>query len=334
MPIRRFKFLAPVVVAAVLSASISFPQVAFAVEQDLFVDDGPSLTCDNAGTAVDPFQSVQCAIDAASAGNTIRVAAGDYAGFTVNKALTILGPKAATSPATSDDATSAWGDASGWAVVKAASGRVVQVTAAADGTVIKGFAITSTNGNVTPAANGVFGINLLGADNITIQNNYFYDLYNVAITTSGAPATPRATSYLIDSNLIANAKGPFDYRGSYYGTEVAAVNPWYINDLTFSNNRISGYGRGVQLEENSGAVVRSNYISDIFYHGIQAANGQANTLIEGNTVDRAQMAAYYEYFYGGYCSGAIRLWTVDTSSGFVVRNNLVSNTGATQRTDI
>jgi hypothetical protein len=209
---------------------------------------------------------------------------------------------------------------------------VFSLSANADGTVIKGFAITSTNGNVTPAANGVIGINLLGPDNITIQNNYFYDLYNVAIYSTGA--SPRATGYLIDSNLIANAKGPFDSNGTYYAEGFAGANPWYIDNLIFSNNRIFGYGRGVQLEENSNAKVQTNYISDIFYHGIQAANGQTNTLIEGNTVDRAQMSAYNDYFYGGYCTGGIRLWTNDTSSGFIVRNNLVSNTGATQRSGI
>ena len=276
--------------------------------------------------------SIQRGVDAATAGDTINVGTGTYTeNVSITKPLTILGPKAATSPTSSDTATS-WGSDTTWAVVKAASGNVFSLSANADGTVIKGLAITSTNGNVTPAANGVIGINLLGPDNITIQNNYFYDLYNVAIYSTGA--SPRATGYLIDSNLIANAKGPFDSNGTYRAEGFAGANPWYIDNLIFSNNRIFGYGRGVQLEENSNAKVQTNYISDIYYHGIQAANGQTNTLIEGNTVDRAQMSAYDDYLYGGYCTGGIRLWTNATSSGFIVRNNLVSNTGATQRSGI
>lgn len=277
------------------------------------------------------FTSIQAAVNAAAHGDTINVGAGTYTeNVTIGKPLTLLGVQAGNSPATSaDNLPRRWGSESGWAIVKAASGSVISLTAAADGTVIKGLAITSTIGTVTPSAYGPTGINLLGPDNITIQNNYFYDLYNVAVSSMGAPATPRATGYLIDSNLIANAKGPYDSIGSYYATEVSGVSPWRVDNLTVSNNRIFGYGRGVQLDQNSGAVVRSNYISNIYAHGIQAANGQTNTLIEGNTVDRAQMAAWYDYYYGAYCSGAIRLWPDAASSGMVAKNNLITNTGAT-----
>ena len=282
--------------------------------------------------------TIQAAINLAASGDTVEVAAGIYTeSVVISKPLILLGAKSATSPASSgaSGVPTGWGDEAGWTVVKAASGRVIQVTGAADGTVIKGFAITSTHGVNTPAANGPFGIDLLGPDDITVQNNFFYNLYNVAVTSTGAPASPRATRYLIDSNLITNAKGPFDSSGDYWASEIAGVNPWRIDDLTFSKNRIIGYGRGVQLEQNLGAIVRSNEISEIMFHGIQAANDQTDTLIEGNTVDRAQLGAYWEYTWGGgYCTGAIRLWTVDTSSGFVVRNNLVSNTGATSASTV
>jgi parallel beta-helix repeat protein len=108
------------------------------------------------------------------------------------------------------------------------------------------------------------------------------------------------------------------------------MNPWYLDNLTVSNNRIDGYGRGIQLETNSNPVIKSNNISNIWYTGIQAANNQTNAVIRGNTIDRAQLAAAYAKLAwpdGGvdWCTGAIRVWTVSTSSGFVVENNLITH---------
>lgn len=127
-------FLIPVVIAAMLSSSVAFSHSALAAASDWFVVSGTSGNCDNVGTQVDPFHSVQCAIDAASSNDTVHVAGGEYAGFTVSKSLSILGPNAgvAPGPASSRQAE---------AVITSP----VSIASAVDGATISGFRLSSVN---------------------------------------------------------------------------------------------------------------------------------------------------------------------------------------------
>jgi hypothetical protein len=276
--------------------------------------------------------SIQRAVDAATAGDTIHVAAGTYDGtVTVGKTLTLRGPFAGVSPVSGDGSTTvAWSGARA-TIVGGASGSVITLTGEANGTTIEGFAITSSI-TAVPTTYGPLGIDGRSPDGITIRNNHFYALYNTAIyNTNTRAGGVRGSGWLITQNLITNPD-PFDVNSPYFASERAAINPWSLDGATLSYNRIDGYGRGIQLEANATPVVEHNHLSNIFWHAIQAANSQVDPIIRFNRIERAQLSSVYVEDFGlEYCSGAIRLWAVVTSSGFRVEDNIITDTGGESR---
>ncbi len=121
-------------------------------------------------------ESIQRAVDAASANNTIHVEAGTYAeNVTVSKAITLQGPNAGTNGCDTRAAE---------ALIAPASGNP-PVTVNADDVTINGFELTAPSALAALSANGASGL--------TVTNNNVHDIGN----TAGGTAAVHAISYVV-----------------------------------------------------------------------------------------------------------------------------------------
>lgn len=280
------------------------------------------------------YSTIQSAINVASGGDTIVVAAGTYSeNLTISKSLTLVGPNASVAALPE----------SGWvrgaeAVVGSLTNTGNRVTINGGANVIEvhisGFRFVGpTTGN---AAGGIVIYKSRGS----IANNHFDKLTKPGagggadIYTQSGPGP-----WTFSGNRHDSVGYSFGYGLSPLGTQnYSAINAWYLDDVTIHGNRIENYGfAGIQLESTKNSVITSNYIKDVGANGIQVANGASTSaLIQGNTIDHAS-AKYEDYFASynvpiaaDYGWAGIRLWQVSTSStnGTVVRNNLITNTPA------
>lgn len=240
----RARFLIPVVVAAMLSASMTFSQSAFAVQQDWFVEVGVSLACDDLGTDADPFQSVQCAIDAATAGDTVRVKAGNHAGFVVNKSLAILGPNDGVTPLPGIARQTE-------AVIVGA----VSIAPGTDGTTISGLSLLSSTSE---------GVGLsVGSDSRNVSLTY----NDISGFDQGIYSGGNAVSFGSDMDVSHNYIHGLTLgeTGSY------AIHLRNVKNLTVSENIITDnvtdpavtgdeYRRGILLRGTENAVVNNNMV--------------------------------------------------------------------------
>ena len=260
--------------------------------------DGTTFAPVNNITDGNKFSSIQAAIDAATVGNTISVAAGTYTeNPAVSKSLTLSGPNAAISPNTGTRVTEAIID-----------GRiVVGITA---GVTIQGF-----NFSVTP---GVAGIatspTLSGTGDVTDLSILKNSFAATSETQSVYPAIDidvdwgdSVTGLLIDDNLITDVRG-------------IIVSDWNVTDpnasvhaVTITDNVIIGGSTttafaGISVDTVSG-VISGNTISNIYDAGINV--GTSNYLactdltITDNTVTNAGTATWGN-------AGAINLYSDST----------------------
>ena len=126
--------------------------------------------------------TIQAAIDAASDGDTIIVAAGDYAGFTLNKAVTIQGPNAGTA---------------GAAGTRGAEARIINATISitADGALIDGIEVFRDNADATR------GILLQAA--ATIRNSVFRrDTATTGTVVRGIEVAVGTSGFTVENNLF------------------------------------------------------------------------------------------------------------------------------------
>ena len=214
------------------------------VDQDWFVEAGDGVTCNNLGTEADPLQSVQCAIDAASTGDTIRVAAGEYDGFAVDKALTIVGPndEVAPGPESSREAE---------AVITSS----VSIASGVDGVTLSGFSLS-------PSTPGGVGVNIgSNSRNVTITYNEITG-FDQGIRSAGN-----------DANFGSDMDVSYNY---IHGLSLAASGSYSIHlrnvkNVTVSHNIVtdsvtdpvltgSQMRRGILLRGTQDAVVSNNVV--------------------------------------------------------------------------
>ena len=274
------------------------------------------------------YTSIQSAINAASADDTIQVSAGTYAeNLTINKSLTILGP----------NATVAALPISSWE-----ANRGPEAVIGADNTsnrvVISGSVSVTLSGFqfVAPSTgNGAQAIVSSGGASGTISNNWFNSLANTSDFSAADIyiQNGNAGSFTISGNYHEGS-GLWEYgvaNSGAYG--FSAINAWYLDSVNIHGNRIENYGfSGIQLEGTKGGTITSNLIKNVTANGLQAANGVTSQLtIRGNTIDGASLA--YADYYDGYpidrdlCWGGMRLWNSSTSTAgsIDVTNNLIKN---------
>ena len=237
------------------------------------------------------YCTIQEAINAASAGNTITVAAGIYAeDIIVDKALTLLGPNAEVNACSGTRVAEA-------IIVPATSspfGEIIKVQAS--NVTIKGFTIDGdntalppslllgTNGATLDAAEAVT-VYVDNVNNLTVSNNIIQNLTFFGVTLYGASGSaPSTTGHLISNNLFKDL-----------GT--------YTDPETVPNNNMNFWGGGVLLYNNQYAAVTNNCMSNVRL-GVQTGNySRANTgttasqVISGNTIEARKRGIFHNLFY-------------------------------------
>lgn len=174
------------------------------------------------------FQSVQPAIEAARAGDTIRVLAGTYLGnLIVNKQITLEGMNYPTLR----------GD-----------GHASVITVSADGCVIRGFIIEHCGGDLTREDSGI----LLKSSNNRIEDNELRDiLYGIYLYSSHANT--------LRHNRIRGRKELEE------GDRGAGLHLWNSPDNIIEDNTITEERDGMYIQSCNGNQIRRNRVSNLRY---------------------------------------------------------------------
>lgn len=226
------------------------------------------------------FTTIQSAIDVASDGDTINVAAGTYAeNVDVTKAVTLLGPNAGI-PGNGTRVPEAviQGTAASW-VSLYVEPNVPDVT-------IDGFKFDGAN--LTPAG---YAVGVAGdSSNLTVKNNIFVNHNDIAIMTSGVYWNGSAWMYdkwltgiLIKDNLITNttpSTSIYNF-GIYFQSSLGNV----------TGNVVTNMRNGIQVQPYwntpDGGVVSGNkftaYRTGIYFNYTQ--NEAANWEFLGNQIE-------------------------------------------------
>ena len=252
---------------------------------------------------VEEGMKIQDAIIAATSGDTVNVAAGDYAeNLTINKAVSLLGPNATINPNTDTPRV-------GEATITG------QITDYAGNTDIKGFTITnpSWNGvtikgihiysagpvisdiivqnnileNISNAnTNGSYGVMVQGAlNNVSILNNKIEDI-NSAGWSHAIEVTPTSNSSLvpqnttITGNAISNITNPSQSDAYAFSVDSAGATLADASQVTFNHNSLLGNVRNLDTA-----------------HTLNASNnwwGSSNpTVIQTGISDNVTFRPYY-----------------------------------------
>jgi len=279
-----------ILVALALSLSFSFVMatpVAAAV-----------LTVDTSQPDIPPnYHTIQAAVDAASSGDTIEVAAGTYTeDVTIPPALTnltLLGANAGKSAHPDDPdgrgaesvivGTVSIGISHGSAGVTVDGFRIESDTSS--GVQIRGTDITIANTVIVgqdpyPTSGGATGIGFqrggvnVGDPASFVFHNNRVEGYRYGIQLDGPAADYDAsgTSSLISGNYLSNNQRAIQTHGSMHGGTI-------IHEI--SGNTIVENERGIRLAGGGFAIVR-NIISDNDDYGIQAGAGTVS--MDGLTI--------------------------------------------------
>jgi hypothetical protein len=240
--------------------------VAAAPAAEFFVDARNLGT--ELGTQQSPFRTVQAAINAAAAGDTIRVAAGTY---TENlridgKAIVLEG---GYSSAFVRDV------AANTTTLMGAGGNAVINIIAADATV-DGFRITGGTGSTEQLPDGYHGGGIYSRD-----------------------ASPTISNNVIEGNDIRSGAPPFDY---FFGGGVYVTNG---GTATITNNVVrgnyAGRGAGLSVVNVQVALIQGNTIEDnvaVGDHGGGLYIGVADARITQNIIRRNEVGRALGYGWG------------------------------------
>ena len=260
-----------------------------------------------------PESTIQNAIDIATAGDTINVCPGTYAGeIKIDRSVTILGDPGDTAPgpgafAPVIDGGSAPGDAF---LIK---NGVSNVT-------IQGFEVRNFTSDDTGIGNAISAW-VGSTSNITVQDNYFHDLeYNGVLVGNDYNADPAKwgdhTGWTIKGNILDNI--------GYIGFELTNTSNSSIEDnIIHLNGTFIGAVFSSARRSESGLTVKNNLIDGIpsdtypviymYAYDVDMPNPNLDSvLIEGNTIDCPAGTPYQVY---------MRNIGTGTVTGVQVRNN-------------
>jgi parallel beta-helix repeat protein len=259
--------------------------------------------------------SIQAAINAAGAGDTIYVCPGSYPeNVSIDKDITLLGPQFRV-PATATNRTAA----SAEATIAPASGNGITYGGAGTSGTVSGFTITGSG-------TGIFAIN--GGSGYAWTNN--------VITASTAGMNMRADDTKITGNRISGAANNNGQGGVFLtqgpSNDLTVANNAFMGNgtdvnttgsggtakssgLVITNNTSTGSGNLVSLFLTDGAKISDNTITNSTGTAFFVDGGNVGTTISGNTIS------------GGNATG-IRIgnsfYQSEANSKITVRGNTVT----------
>jgi len=248
---------------------------------------GETWVVDDDGGAGVNYTTIQDAVDASSAGDTIEVRSGTYIeNVNVYKQLTLIGDGA--------DVVTVWAEDE--------SDHVFEVTVSYVN--ISGFTVTGATTSYRS------GIHLFYADHCTIADNnasnnshgiYLYSSYSNKLTNN----TVDSNKYLevgcgisldsSSSNMLTNNNASGNYNG---------IRLYNSNINTLTSNKASGNDRGILLSYSINNMLSSNTASGN-YNGIYLDSSSGNNLIYNN---------YFNNTNNAYDSGN-NIWNITKTAG-------------------
>lgn len=276
------------------------------------------------------FSTIQSAVTFATAGDTINVAAGNYAeNVVIGKALHLLGAQSNVTPI-------AGGRAGGESVINLVGGTTIGMQLNASGVEVNGFEFANQSFSIVTNNFGGGG----SYQDVQIKNNYVHS--NIAnnggivlgLNVSGSTTT--ITNYTVSHNLVqvsgASAQSAIATAGSnvnYVGLNISD------NDLSNSNGAAI-----VSLQptaSHSGTVIAGNDIHNSGY-GMNIANG-GNISIRDNSFHDFTSIGFQVGIVGGEVvrntftnigtvtgGDVIQLWGGEFSTAVSANVNIANNT--------
>jgi nitrous oxidase accessory protein NosD len=245
----------------VAAAHLSLPASPARAASICYVDS----TSGNDGTGVcgdntKPFATIQAAVTAATAGDTIQVAAGTYGGgAVVTKALTIRGAQYGASCARDDNGPAGESTIDGTSSAGAGIGILT-----AGGVTITGLRFV----NVTNA------VAMLGTGpGVAITNNVM--VIATSLDTSGGVLAGSADELLISCNTVIGAPGSTTSHGARVQSS---------GTVEIQANRITGVATGLFIDGVTDLTIQDNDVRDV-QAGIGVRGCTGDCLIADNVVD-------------------------------------------------
>jgi hypothetical protein len=235
---------------------------------ELYVDAG-NATGVEVGTQQSPYRTVQAAIDAAGAGDEIRVAAGTYVGNLriQGKAIALVG-----------------GYSTSW--VRDLSQNSTTLSGAGGNAVI----------NLIEADATVDGFRITGGTGSTEELPYGY--HGGGIYSRGG--SPTISNNVIESNDVRTGEPPFDYNfgGGVHVTDAASAT--IVNNVVRGN--YAGRGAGVSVINTQTALIQGNTIENnvaVGDHGGGLFVAVTNARITQNVIRGNEVGRELTYGWGG-----------------------------------
>lgn len=260
------------------------------------------------GTA---FTTIQAAVAAAAAGDTINVGSGSYSGnLTIDKALSLVGPNAGISAVTG---------------TRLAEAEIAgQITVTADDVTIEGLSLTNPTGTV--------GIYAKRCSGLTVNNNIIHDINSsgtgsasgiYVLGDNASTGTIPVSDITITGNHIYAIGGPattVSVKGIYFGDSNGIS---LLSNVLVQGNRVENvittkgaYGimlnYGVYAAGTAANIeILDNIVTDLeglWVHGIGLETDTAGTVVQGNDIsdlrDNKTPSDAVGIFFEGNPSGA------------------------------
>ena len=233
----------------------------------------------------DNYASIQEAIDAASAGDTVMVRNGAYSeNVVLNKSLSLIGEDLPTVDAQQN-------------------GSAIEITA--DSCVVNGFrcvnakyprnagiSVLESNSNfienITCCEKNNIGILLMDSSNNTISNNEIYENCNNGIELRDSSNNTISNNKIYENcnNGIASDRSSNNrimnneiHENNYDGIALW----WGSSNNMITNNTLDGNDCGINLDESLNNWIINNKIVENNYHGISLGWDTSNNRISNNT---------------------------------------------------